>query len=49
VNDAAAITARYIAVGKLLRGRPGDDPLWQRYRWIRLDDAVGSGPAREAY
>jgi tRNA A-37 threonylcarbamoyl transferase component Bud32 len=44
-NDSAAVAARYIAVGKALRGAP--DELWQRYRRIRINDVLQTAATRQ--
>ena len=46
IDANATLAARYIAIGKLLHGRPSVDPLWQRYRWIRLTDAMKNDESR---
>ena len=45
-DSAANVAARYIAVGRALRGAP--DELWQRYRRIRINDALATADSRRA-
>ena len=44
--SSAVLAARYIAVGEALRGAP--DELWQRYRRLRINEALASPDARRA-
>jgi serine/threonine-protein kinase len=43
---AKAVAERYAAVGRALRGSP--DELWERYRRIRINDAIGTVEGRQA-
>jgi hypothetical protein len=45
-DTPATVAKRYIAVGKALRGAP--DALWERYRRIRINDALASSDTRRA-
>jgi hypothetical protein len=45
-DSPAAVARRYMAVGKALRGAP--DELWQRYRRIRINDALARPDVRHA-
>ena len=42
--DASAVAARYVQIGKALKG--GSDELWARYRLIRINDALKSEVSR---
>jgi hypothetical protein len=44
VDTASALAARYVAVGKALRG--SSDELWARYRLIRINDALKTEASR---
>ena len=44
-DSAAAVVARYVAVGNALRGGP--DALWARYRRIRIHDAIATVASRQ--
>jgi hypothetical protein len=44
VATAGVLAARYVAVGRALRGAP--DALWARYRLIRINDALASEDSR---
>jgi hypothetical protein len=43
-DTSSAVAARYVAVGKALRG--SSDELWARYRLIRINDALRSEASR---
>lgn len=45
-DTPAAVAKRYMEVGKALRGAP--DALWQRYRRIRINDALAHSDTRRA-
>ena len=48
----AALAGLYVSVGRQLealsarKGETATIDLWPRYRWIRIDDAMGAPPAR---
>jgi eukaryotic-like serine/threonine-protein kinase len=44
--SAADVASRYAAVGRALRGAP--DALWERYRRIRINEAIASAHGRQA-
>jgi serine/threonine-protein kinase len=47
-DSARAVADAYVRVGRLLRDRVGVDPLWHRFRMIRLDAALATPASRRA-